>query len=194
MSLTVEGANPIRAPISASVNPVLRSSVIREAHVTMALTLRHPVVESLRHPPTAFRDTTGMGPESFGERLKRLRLEAGLGRPELAERAGVPYSTLAEIENTGKESTRAEYLVALADALGVSARELAVGQKMHEATGVHLTLAEGALVRAYRAASASERKQIQAYLEGLAARPTRTKRRGADPLAEAGRKPPIPTR
>lgn len=136
-----------------------------------------------------------MGPESFGDRVKRLRIEAGLERPELAQRAGVPYSTLAEIENTGKESTRAEYLVALADALGVSARELAIGQKLHEATGVFLTLAENELLKAYRAASAAERKQIQAYLEGLAARPGRAKRRQTAPFGDAGRTiPPKPTR
>lgn len=161
-----------------------------EDHVAIALTLRHPVEESQRHPVTVFRlNEEVAGPESFGERLRRLRLEQGMDRPELAERAGIPYSTLAEIENTGKESTRGDYLFALADALGVPGRELATGTKdRHESPGVHLTLSETELVKAYRAASASERRQIQAYLEGIAARPGKPKRRPPAPLGEPGRK------
>lgn len=179
----------MRLPISAKVRPVARSDLTRSFQDTIPPRLRDAVGECQRHPATDFRSNLEVQPESFGERLKRLRLEQGMDRTELAERAGMPYSTLAEIENTGKESTRGDYLFGLADALGIPARELATGQKdRHDATGVHLTLAENALVRAYRAASAAERRQIQGYLEGIAARPGKPKRRAPGPLGQTGSK------
>ncbi len=55
----------------------------------------------------------------FAERLKRLRLEAGLTQVELARRSGMHKFGLAKIEQ-GISSPRWETVLALARALGVS--------------------------------------------------------------------------
>jgi transcriptional regulator with XRE-family HTH domain len=56
--------------------------------------------------------------------LKRHRVLAGLTQEELAERAGVHRVSVVEIER-GKRPARPRTLKKLADALGVSTRDLA---------------------------------------------------------------------
>jgi len=58
--------------------------------------------------------------ESFGERLRRLRAEAELTQVQVAERAGVPLTTLRNWE-TDRREPLASALFKLATALGVSA-------------------------------------------------------------------------
>ena len=59
--------------------------------------------------------------ESFGERLQRLRNEAGLTQMQLAERAGVPLTSLRNWEHDRREPL-ASVLFKLARALGVDCR------------------------------------------------------------------------
>jgi putative transcriptional regulator len=61
--------------------------------------------------------------KALGERLRRLRGEAGLTQAELAERAGVGRVTVVRIEN-GKMYARTETLRRLARALGVTLADL----------------------------------------------------------------------
>ena len=72
-----------------------------------------------------------MKPESFGQRLKRLRERAGLSQAQLAAAANIPIGTLR-----GAEYDRREPLVGtankLARALGVSLDEL-VGSETNPA-------------------------------------------------------------
>ena len=64
---------------------------------------------------------------TVGARIKQAREAKGLSRPQLSERSGVPYPTLAGLENGDqKESTK---LHALATALGVSVQWLATGKE-----------------------------------------------------------------
>lgn len=156
---------------------------MRAAHELIAPTLRHPVISGQHHPVTAFRLNGRVRPkEPLGERIERLRRAAGYRkRTELSTAAGIPYSTLAEIETKGQESTRVEYLVRLADALRVSVRELCGGDPEQSAAHLHrLSAPETALLNAYRAATPAERREIDAYIAGIASRPSRSKRR---PLA-----------
>jgi transcriptional regulator with XRE-family HTH domain len=68
----------------------------------------------------------------FGDHLKDLRLERGLERTQLAERAGVAYHTLTTLENGGKNisgewvipNPKDEQLAKLAHALGVTVESL----------------------------------------------------------------------
>jgi transcriptional regulator with XRE-family HTH domain len=64
---------------------------------------------------------------AFGEHLGRairvIRAGQDLSRKELAERSGLSYSYLAEIEN-GSKTPSSKALAALAQALGVAVREL----------------------------------------------------------------------
>lgn len=61
--------------------------------------------------------------EALGRAIKVIRTGLGLGRPELAERAGLSYSYLAEIEN-GKKQASSAALHAIAIALAMSPSEL----------------------------------------------------------------------
>lgn len=60
---------------------------------------------------------------ALGHAIKVIRAEQGLGRRELAERAGLSYSYLAEIEN-GKKAASASAQLAIAGALGLAASNL----------------------------------------------------------------------
>lgn len=63
---------------------------------------------------------------TVGGRIKRARAAAGLSRTDLAKRSGVGYSTIAEIENGGMQSSTKLHL--LAGPLGVSVEYLATGK------------------------------------------------------------------
>ena len=63
-----------------------------------------------------------LGPR-FGRALKVIRAQRGIQRKELAERAGLSYAYVSEIE-TGKKPPSSRALVALSDALGLRPHEL----------------------------------------------------------------------
>jgi transcriptional regulator with XRE-family HTH domain len=65
---------------------------------------------------------------SLGRAIKVLRTLRGVDRKDLADRAGLSYSYLAEIEN-GKKSPSASAQKAIADALGVSVAQLHIQAK-----------------------------------------------------------------
>jgi len=59
-----------------------------------------------------------------GEKLRQLRLGRVLSRRQLAEAAGVGYSTLANVESGFKSRLRPETVQRIASALRVSPRAL----------------------------------------------------------------------
>jgi len=61
----------------------------------------------------------------FGERLRRLRLEAGLSQEALAERAGLSVDSVAALERGRRTAPRAATLGLLADALALGAEQRA---------------------------------------------------------------------
>jgi transcriptional regulator with XRE-family HTH domain len=71
---------------------------------------------------------------SFGGHLRALRTEAGLSRPELAQRAGVPLSTLRNWESD-RGFPGLPVLVRLAEVLGVPVKRFAEGVNEPEAPG-----------------------------------------------------------
>lgn len=82
-----------------------------------------------RHFVTAFRRNQAM--ENIGERVRRLREERGIERPDLARAAGLSYSMLADLEN-GKAKTTTR-LHRIADRLGVRVHYLETGDGPEEA-------------------------------------------------------------
>ena len=62
-------------------------------------------------------------PEALGRTIKVLRTDRGLERKELAERSGISYSYLAEIES-GTKQPSSQVLLALAETLGLRSHEL----------------------------------------------------------------------
>ncbi len=77
--------------------------------------------------------------ESFGERLKKLRLKTGLSQKQVAERAGISASTYRDWEY-GKK-IKGEPYIDLALALNVSLTELFTDKKL-VASKVHQELRE----------------------------------------------------
>jgi transcriptional regulator with XRE-family HTH domain len=59
-----------------------------------------------------------------GERIRRLRLRAGMSQESLAQRVGVTSRTIWRLENGPNFNPRLETLRALAEALGVPLKEL----------------------------------------------------------------------
>jgi class 3 adenylate cyclase/transcriptional regulator with XRE-family HTH domain/tetratricopeptide (TPR) repeat protein len=76
------------------------------------------------------------GPGEFGERLRRLRIAAGLTQEALAEQAGLSARGIADLERGARRFPRAATVRRLADALGLSAADraslIAAGQKATE--------------------------------------------------------------
>ena len=65
-------------------------------------------------------------PEVIGEKLKRLRLEEGMTKAQLARRTGLTRQTLSHIERNVTEPHRSTRRM-LSEALGVPPEELAEG-------------------------------------------------------------------
>ncbi len=61
--------------------------------------------------------------EAIGRAIRVIRTEQGLSRKELAERSGLSYPYVSEIE-TGKKSPSSKALRAIADAVGLPPHEL----------------------------------------------------------------------
>ena len=71
---------------------------------------------------TTERDEHG---HPFGERLRRLRVAAGLSQEALAERSGLSAQAIGALETGKRRRPYPQTVAALADALGLSARERA---------------------------------------------------------------------
>jgi transcriptional regulator with XRE-family HTH domain len=63
------------------------------------------------------------GSRALGDLIKRRREELGISRQHLAERTGLPYPTLAQIETAYRKASPSRLRV-IADALGLSSADL----------------------------------------------------------------------
>ena len=98
--------------------------------------------------------------ETFGQRLARLREDAGLSQSALARRVGTSQSAISQME-AGDRSPSYGMLVQLADALGVSLAYL-VGAQVEQ-----LTPAEEVHFRRYRALPETAQRELDAYVDFL---------------------------
>jgi transcriptional regulator with XRE-family HTH domain len=73
-------------------------------------------------PPDPPREDPALG-EALGRAIKVIRTAQDVGRRDLAERAGLSYSYLAEIEN-GRKQASSSAQQAIASALGIPVSEL----------------------------------------------------------------------
>lgn len=69
-------------------------------------------------------EPTSPSPHSFGDRLRALRLTAGLSQEELAERSGVSVRGISDLERGMRRRPQIETIRLLAAALGVSTEDL----------------------------------------------------------------------
>lgn len=94
--------------------------------------------------------------ETFGQRLTRLREDAGLSQSALSRRIGASQSSISQIE-AGERSPSYGMLVQLADALGVTLAYLIGGavEQLSPAEEVHF--------RRYRALPADAKRELDAY-------------------------------
>src|SRR5206468_9954529 len=88
-------------------------------------------------------ETQQTGPESIGQRLRRLRLERQLSQRELAS-PGVSYAYISRIE-AGARRPSVKALRMLAKKLGVSADYLETGSEIRESDERELRIADAEL-------------------------------------------------
>lgn len=67
-------------------------------------------------------------PETFGERLRRLRTERGLRPGELAYKAGITEGAIRQMESGQTKTASLPVGIRMAEILGVNARYLALGE------------------------------------------------------------------
>lgn len=92
--------------------------------------LWHTINESQRHPITDFHNDAYMN--TVGDRIKWVRGKRGMERKDLVKASGVPYPTLAGIENGDQKSSTE--LPALAAALRTPIAFLQTGRGEWDAT------------------------------------------------------------
>jgi transcriptional regulator with XRE-family HTH domain len=95
---------------------------------------------------------TTVQPLSFGQRLKRHRLSAGLSQEALAERAGLSARAISDLERGIHRAPYLDTITLLADALGLPDEERAA---LARAAGRHRALASGASAQGTTAARAT---------------------------------------
>ena len=88
---------------------------------------------------------------TLGERLKVLRIEAGLTQEELAQRIGLKKQNISRYENSHCEPN-IRTAKRIADALGVTIEEMAVGISVKDTPAPALSLSpdESQLIQDYR--------------------------------------------
>lgn len=120
ISLTDAAVSPMRSPISASVNPVARRAVMRDAHVVMGPSvLRHTVESTERPPVTELRENVVMPRppglpkfDTLGPRIRWWREHRKFKRAEFAKLIGMSYSGLADLENDRSQESKRLHLIA----------------------------------------------------------------------------------
>lgn len=141
MSLTEEAVSPTRLPISARVNPVPRSSEMRDAQEVIHSILRRTVETSQRLPVTEFRDNCAMPrpPEmpknldTIGARVRWWREHRGRSRADLAKKVGYKSASgLSDLE-LGL-SHKSERLHLIAAELGLNPHYVQSGKGEPEAS------------------------------------------------------------
>ena len=108
---------------------VWRSEALAGCRFDLPLSRAALSAAQLRNPLPQDVDPAGGAADSemLAERLLRLRQERGLSRVELSNRTGFSKPSIWAWEN-GKTMPRRSNLIALADAFGISERELLVGE------------------------------------------------------------------
>ena len=101
-------------------------------------------------------------PETFGERLKRLREEAGLTLEKLAEMVGSTKSYLWELENKPKIRPSAELVYKLAIALGTT-----VGVLMGEVAPEEASEEDQVFFRRYQPLKPETKKRLSRIMDVL---------------------------
>jgi len=99
----------------------------------------------------------------LGDKIKKLRKKQGLTLDKLSTKASLSKSYLWELENRESQSPSAEKLIALADALGVSA-DYFLEDDMREPEEKHL---DQAFFRGYKNLDSKDKEQLRKILEAF---------------------------
>jgi transcriptional regulator with XRE-family HTH domain len=101
--------NPTFSAISLSVSPPDCRSRIRDAHVSMASTLRHSVIRPQRHSVTEIRFNSSV---TIGDRTKEWRERRKMTVEQLAQRVGLRPSTIHDLERGDSKSSKKLHVIA----------------------------------------------------------------------------------
>ena len=99
----------------------------------------------------------------LGEKIKKQRKKQGLTLDKLAGIAGLSKSYLWELENRESQSPSAEKLLALADALGVSA-DYFLEDDVRDPEEKHL---DEAFFRGYKKLDTKDKEQLRKILDAF---------------------------
>lgn len=99
----------------------------------------------------------------LGEKIKKLRKKQELTLDKLASKAGLSKSYLWELENRESLSPSAEKLIAISDALGVSA-DYFLEDDVRAPEEKHL---DEAFFRGYKNLDAKDKEQLRKILEAF---------------------------
>lgn len=99
----------------------------------------------------------------LGEKIKNLRKKHGLTLDKLSAKANLSKSYLWELENRESQSPSAEKLIAIADALGVSA-DYFLEDDVREPEEKHL---DEAFFRGYKNLEPKDKEQLRKILEAF---------------------------
>ena len=154
--------------------------------------VRRPAVRTAQ-PGRAM--TTDEGGSAFGERLRRLRVAAGLSQEALAERAGLSAQAVGALE-TGKRRRPYPHTVAAAGRCARALRDGAVGAAREARCGAASAAASCAAALPASAATplVGREREVRAVVarlragEDAAADADRSRRRRQDPPGARGRR------
>lgn len=99
----------------------------------------------------------------LGDKIKKLRKKQGLTLDKLSTKASLSKSYLWELENRESQSPSAEKLIAIADALGVSA-DYFLEDDIREPEEKHL---DEAFFRGYKNLETKDKEQLRKILEAF---------------------------
>lgn len=99
----------------------------------------------------------------LGDKIKKLRKKQGLTLDKLSTKASLSKSYLWELENRESQSPSAEKLIAIADALGVSA-DYFLEDDVREPEEKHL---DEAFFRGYKNLDSKDKEQLRKILEAF---------------------------
>ena len=145
--------------------------------------LRYPVIQSQRHPVTAFRSNA---PMHIGARIRQRRKECGMSIKDLSKQTEVAVSTLSDLERGAQKGTTKLHRIAAA--LNCTAEyleghrgaALPAPPRVAEPTafyGVQLSESAVHLASEWDKLDEPMRTQMQVMIEGLVAHQVRNKRK-----------------
>lgn len=104
---------------------------------------------------------------TFGEKLKNLRIRAGLTQDELAKKLNASKQSISRYENSTREPN-IKTAKRIADALGVSLESLAINEPVVSSHTTNINISPSLAFKLARL-DAPDQEKVEAFTDGLLA-------------------------